>query len=44
MDPFEWTSHPVHEGRHRTLAWARIDLDWESGEALIEEIQNGVDC
>ncbi len=39
-DPFERTYHPIHEGRHRTLAWARIDLDWETGEALIEEIQN----
>lgn len=39
-DPFEWYCHPIHRGRHRTLAWARIDLDWDSGEALIEEIQN----
>lgn len=39
-DPFEWYCHPIHRGRHRTLAWARIDLDWETGEALIEEIQN----
>ncbi len=39
-DPFEMSWHPIHEGKHRTLAWARIDLDWESGEALIEEIQN----
>lgn len=39
-DPFEWSFHPVNTGRHRTLAWARIDLDWETGEALIEEIQN----
>ncbi len=39
-DPFEYSWHPVHEGRHRTLAWARIDLDWSCGEALIEEIQN----
>lgn len=39
-DPFEWWSHPIHRGRHRTLAWTRIDLDWESGEALIEEVQN----
>jgi hypothetical protein len=39
-DPFEWSCHPIHEGRHRTLAWARIDLDWDRGEALIEEIQN----
>lgn len=39
-DPFEYRWHPIHEGRHRTLAWARIDLDWNSGEALIEEVQN----
>lgn len=39
-DPFEWTCHPIHRGRNRTLAWARIDIDWRSGEALIEEIQN----
>lgn len=39
-DPFEWHCHPIHPGRHRTLAWARIDLDWDCGEALIEEIQN----
>ncbi len=39
-DPFEASYHPIHQGRHRTLAWARIDLDWESGQALIEEIQN----
>lgn len=39
-DPFECRWHPINEGRHRTLAWARIDLDWNSGEALIEEIQN----
>ncbi|RYD17936.1 MAG: hypothetical protein EOP88_24350 [Verrucomicrobiaceae bacterium] len=40
QDPFERTYHPIHEGKHRTLAWARIDLDWRTGEALIEEIQN----
>lgn len=39
-DPFECSWHPIHTGRHRTLAWCRIDLDWETGEALIEEIQN----
>lgn len=39
-DPFERCWHPIHEGKHRTLAWSRIDLDWERGEALIEEIQN----
>jgi len=43
--PFAWTSHPVmsrHKKHHRfreTLAWARIDLDFDTNEALIEEIQ-----
>lgn len=43
--PFAWSSHPVmshHKKHHRfreTLAWARIDLDFETNEALIEEIQ-----
>lgn len=39
-DPFEYYCHPVSQGRHRTLAWSRIDLDLDRGEALIEEIQN----
>ncbi len=26
--------------KHETLAWARIDIDFSTGEALIEEIQN----
>ncbi len=38
-------SHPVmHPGDRElfreTLAWARIDLDFDSNEALVEEIQN----
>lgn len=38
-DPFQYWGHPINrDGRH-TLAWARIDLDFDSGEALIEEIQ-----
>ncbi len=38
--PFEDEWHPIAKngGRH-TLAWARIDLDMERDEALIEEIQ-----
>lgn len=38
--PFENACHPIAKngGRH-TLAWARIDLDLERDEALIEEIQ-----
>ena len=35
-----WTFHPVLTGRRNTIAWARIDYDEESGEALIEEIQS----
>lgn len=42
---FKSWGHPVmwkeRKGYFReTLAWARIDLDLDSGEALIEEIQN----
>ncbi|MCB1306594.1 MAG: hypothetical protein KDK30_00365 [Leptospiraceae bacterium] len=36
---FAIASHPVDE-REITLSWARLDLDWENGEALIEEIQS----
>lgn len=35
---FECDGHPMHETRH-TLSWARIDVDMENGEALIEEVQ-----
>ena len=31
--------HP-HSSRENTLAWARLDIDLESGSALIEEIQS----
>ncbi len=42
---FNYSGHPVMDRRRRgryreTLAWSRIDLDMESGEALIEEIQS----
>lgn len=42
---FNYSCHPIAK-RHKkafyreTLAWARIDLDWHTGEALIEEIQS----
>ncbi|WP_020410776.1 hypothetical protein [Hahella ganghwensis] len=39
FDHFEFYSHPVHRGKRNTLAWARIDLDFDEGVALIEEIQ-----
>jgi len=32
--------HPIAENGELTLAWARIDIDLETGEALIEEIQS----
>lgn len=42
---FNYQGHPVlrrgkREFFHETLAWARIDLDFHTGEALIEEIQS----
>jgi hypothetical protein len=37
--PFASFGHPVSSER-LTMAWARIDLDLASGEALIEEIQS----
>lgn len=39
QSPFSYSGHPISD-KHNTLAWARIDLDLETGEALIEEIQN----
>ncbi|MFQ5566426.1 MAG: hypothetical protein ACE5EU_08695, partial [Paracoccaceae bacterium] len=38
--PFEFFGHPVARRRGHTLAWARLDLDLATGEALIEEVQN----
>lgn len=38
--PLEWSPHPINKDSEITLAWARIDLDLETGEALIEEIQS----
>ena len=38
-DMFNYTCHPI-SALKTTLAWARIDLDFSSNEALIEEIQN----
>lgn len=37
--PFHCRDHPVAVGGRHTLAWARIDLDWDMDEALIEEVQ-----
>lgn len=38
-DPFHFYCHPAKSGRNATLAWARLDLDLDLQEALIEEIQ-----
>lgn len=43
-EPFACWGHPIlrDNGKERryTLAWARLDIDFEAGEALIEELQN----
>jgi len=38
--PFECSVHPVHTDGRLSLGWARLDVDLDAGEALIEEIQN----
>ena len=38
--PFEFWGHPVIEGKRKTLAWVRMDVDFDTGEVLIEEVQS----
>ncbi|WIO75320.1 hypothetical protein QP938_05270 [Porticoccaceae bacterium LTM1] len=38
-EEFNGWSHPTCKTGRSTLCWARLDLDFESGQALIEEIQ-----
>lgn len=38
-EAFHCAGHPVNEDGRKTLAWARLDLDFTTGEVLIEEIQ-----
>lgn len=38
--PFMYDCHPVLKRSGFTLAWARLDVDLELGEVLIEEVQN----
>ncbi len=38
--PFSFGCHPINERGRNTLAWARLDVDLDAGEVLIEEIQN----
>ncbi len=37
---FSYRDHPINKKGRTTLSWARIDLDLDRGEALIEELQN----
>ncbi|OUS30511.1 hypothetical protein A9Q99_06035 [Gammaproteobacteria bacterium 45_16_T64] len=38
--PFEYWGHPVSEGRAKTMSWVRMDINFDTNEVLIEEIQN----
>ncbi len=38
-DYFNYPGHPVANGE-KTMAWARLDVDRENGEVLIEEVQS----
>lgn len=38
--PFEYWGHPVQKKTRKTLSWVRMDIDFDTGEVLIEEIQN----
>ena len=37
---FEFDAHPIRTLGRPTLAWARLDIDFASGSALIEEVQS----
>ncbi|MEM9343726.1 MAG: hypothetical protein AAGA87_11840 [Pseudomonadota bacterium] len=37
---YEYTGHPVRRTGRPTLAWVRLDIDLETGTALIEEVQS----
>ncbi len=39
-DPFVFSCHPIALKRQFTMAWARLDIDLDQGEMLIEEVQN----
>ena len=36
----EYGDHPIRQDGRPTLAWARLDIDLETGTALIEEVQS----
>jgi hypothetical protein len=37
--PFASSAHPVRQTEPFTLAWARLDVDLDAGEVLVEEVQ-----
>ncbi|MBD3679067.1 MAG: hypothetical protein HUJ27_11810 [Rhodobacteraceae bacterium] len=37
---FEFSDHPVRTEGRPTMAWVRLDIDHDSGQALIEEVQS----
>lgn len=37
---FEYADHPIREAGRPTLAWVRLDIDLETGAALVEEVQS----
>ncbi len=38
--PFEYWGHPVSTCDRKTMSWIRMDIDFDTNEVLIEEIQN----
>ena len=38
--PFEYWWHPINTHNRRTMSWVRMDIDFDTDEVLIEEIQN----
>lgn len=38
--PFEYWGHPVQKGDRKTMSWVRMDIDFDTEEVLIEEIQS----
>ncbi|MEO1790465.1 MAG: hypothetical protein AAFR34_12255, partial [Pseudomonadota bacterium] len=37
---YEYTGHPIRTSGRPTLAWVRLDIDLETGTALVEEVQS----
>lgn len=37
---FNYIGHPVNKHGFKTMAWSRIDVDFDTNEALIEEVQS----